>query len=53
MTVVPSPKEEARRIVVHDPTGFSSLSEAHGWPAVFPGRYSVLPGDARLLHLLL
>jgi hypothetical protein len=33
------PKEKARRVVVHDPTGFSFVSEARGWPAVFLGRY--------------
>jgi hypothetical protein len=30
--------EKARRIVMHDSTGFSFVSEAHGWPAVSLGR---------------
>jgi len=51
--IAPSAQRKARRSAVHRPAGFSSFSEAQGWAAVFLGRYSVLPGTARLLRLLL
>ena len=42
------PKEKARRVVVHDPTGFSSFSEAQGWPTLFLGQYSFVLGTGDL-----